>query len=335
MPRHLVHIGYHKSATTWFQKVYYPKVENGVYVERKLVKRAFLEDSALHWRAESAQELLGVDDGRRLILCEEELSGYLHNGGLFGCLSKDMVHRLNAVFPEADIVAFIRRQPDMIAACYAQYIRGGGTFSVDRYLWPQRYLSHGAESRYSKIPRFSFDHFEYLPLLRYYVERFGRNRVHVFPYEALQRDPDGCLEDLEARFDLQIDRHSLHSARHNVSYRLWLMPVARLLNLFTRRTVLDKHYLIHVPYWYTVRRWLLEKLNRIPLGGAPTPARVLGPGNMEYIRERYADTNRRLADEFGLPLESYDYPLRPAGTTARPVNSASRRTGRTDTTFGT
>lgn len=309
MPRHLVHIGYHKSATTWFQQVYYPGVENARYVDREQVRRAFLEDSALHWRAPAARDLLHLDSGRRLILCEESLSGYLHNGGLFGCLSKDMAQRLRAAFADADIVAFIRRQPDMIAACYMQYIRGGGTFSVNRYLRPQRYLSHGAESRYYKIPRFSFDHFEYRPLLHYYIDLFGRDRVHVFPYEALREDSDAFLEEFERRFDLCVDRENLPGGRRNVSYRHWLIPVARLLNLFTRRTVLDKHYLVHVPYWYSARRWILETLNRLPVGGAPAPGRLLGQENMAYIHERYRDSNRQLAAEFDLALDRYRYPL--------------------------
>lgn len=309
MPRHFVHIGYHKSATTWFQKNYYPNVENARYVHRDLVQAAFLDDSALHWKADAARRKLELDTGERAIVCEEGLSGYLHNGGLFGCLSKDMVHRLHAAIPDADIVAFIRRQPDIIAGCYAQYIRGGGTFSVNRYLWPRRYLSHGAESRYSKIPRFSFDHFEYLPLMRYYVEHFGRDHVHVFPYEALNADPERFLGEFEARFDLRAGHRASGQNRRNTSYQLWLIPVARVLNLFTRRTVLDKHYLIHIPYWYTTRRWMLENLNRIPLGSTPSPERLLGRANMEYIHRRYRDSNRLLADEFGLPLEQYEYPM--------------------------
>lgn len=309
MSRHLVHIGYHKSATTWFQTAYYPAVGNARHVDRSTVRRAFLEDSALQWQADKARRLLGTDTGDRLILCEEGLSGYLHNGGLFGCLSKDMVHRLHAVMPDADIIAFVRRQPDMIAACYAQYIRGGGTYSINRYLWPGRYLTHGAESRYDKIPRFSFDHFEYLPLLRHYVAVFGRDRVHAFPYEALHGDPERFLAEFEARFGLRIDRGMLTAGLRNASYRPWLMPVARLLNLFTRRTVLDKHYLFHVPYWYSARRWILETLNRLPVGGPSSPARLLGPENMNYILGRYAESNARLAEEFDLALGRFQYPL--------------------------
>lgn len=309
MPRHLVHIGYHKSATTWFQQVYYPGVRNARYIDRKQVKQAFLEAGALHWRADHARRLLELDHAGRAILCEEELSGYLHNGGLFGCLSKDMAQRLRAVFSDVDIVVFIRRQPDMIAACYAQYVRGGGTFSVNRYLWPQRYLSDGAESRYYKIPRFSFEHFEYLPLLSHYAALFGRERVHVFPYEALRETPDELLDEMETRFELCIKRQRLAGGRRNTSYRRWLHPAARFLNLFTRRTVLDKHYLVHIPYWYPVRRWLLESLNRLPLGAPPSPEQLLGDANLNYIDSRYRDSNGELADRFDLDLARYGYPL--------------------------
>lgn len=308
MPRDLIHIGYHKSATTWFQKAYYPEVRNARYIHRDLVKRAFLEDSALHWRAGDAREFLELGASGSVILCEEELSGYLHNGGLFGCLSKDMAYRLHAVFPDANIVAFIRRQPDMLAACYAQYIRGGGTFSSRRYLWPQRYLI-GAESRYYKVPRFSFDHFEYLSLMRHYVELFGRERVHVFPYEALAEDSEAFLRDFAQRLDLVRDVASPGGRRRNVSYRPWLIPAARLLNLLTRRTVQDKHYLVQVPYWYSVRRWILETVNRIPLGEPSCPSTLLGSEIVSRINDRYRETNRQLAREFDIPLESYDYPV--------------------------
>lgn len=308
MPKDLIHIGYHKSATTWFQEVYYPKVNNARYIPRHLVERAFFESSALHWRDDDARDLLGLKSDSPVILCEEGLSGYLHNGGLFGCLSKDMACRLHAVFPDANIVAFIRRQPDMLAACYAQYIRGGGTFSVRRYLWPQQYLV-GAESRYYKIPRFSFDHFEYLPLMRHYVELFGRERVHVFPYEALADDSEVFLQEFSRRFGLERATDVQGGRRRNVSYQPWLVPVARFLNLFTRRTVQDKHYLVHIPYWYSARRWVLETVNRLPISAASSPVDLLGAGTVARINDRYRETNRQLAREFDMPLQNYGYPL--------------------------
>ncbi|MEA3064356.1 MAG: hypothetical protein QOJ27_795 [Sphingomonadales bacterium] len=123
--RPVVHIGYHKTATKWFQKQFYPRVENAELVPRETVREAFLEPTALHFDPDRARAMLnGAGPGP--ILCEEGLSGYLHNGGLAGCLSKDVAYRIRGVFPEARIVIFIKSQPAVVAGSYEQYVRGGG-----------------------------------------------------------------------------------------------------------------------------------------------------------------------------------------------------------------
>jgi len=309
--RHIVHIGYHKTASTWFQKNYYPRVTNAQLIPRATVVQGFLGQSALLWNEHRARSLLELDDNKRKILCEEELSGYLHNGGLFGCLSKDMVERVKKTLPDADIVIFIRNQADIISACYAQYIRGGGTASVNRYLWPQRYLSKGAESRYYKIPRFTFDHFDYWPLISRYIDYFGADRVHVFAYEALRNDPDRFLADFAQDLGLELaPSYPTRVKKRNVSYSLPIMYLARFLNLFTRRTVQDKYYLVHIPLWYSVRRFMLESINKLPFTGTrPSPKQLLGKTNLAYIQERYSDSNARLARELGLPLAQLGYPV--------------------------
>ena len=47
MTRPIVHIGYHKTASTWFQRAYYPNARNYRFVDRRTTKRALLGESAL------------------------------------------------------------------------------------------------------------------------------------------------------------------------------------------------------------------------------------------------------------------------------------------------
>ncbi len=70
MIRPLVHIGYHKTATTWFQRRFYPRVAGRRYIPQPIVRRALLTPHALHFDLEAARRLLGdrLDD---VILCEE------------------------------------------------------------------------------------------------------------------------------------------------------------------------------------------------------------------------------------------------------------------------
>ena len=96
----------------------------------------------------------------------------------------------------------------------------------------------------------------------------------------------------------------------NQSYSAALIPLARFLNLFTARTVLDKRTLINIPYWYTVRRFILEQLNATGLfGKAPKAERLLGRDISRYVADYYAESNRRLLSLRDLPLEENGYPL--------------------------
>jgi hypothetical protein len=306
--RPIVHIGYHKTATTWFQKSFYPRVEGARYVPRAMVREALIDPSALHFDAATAASILGADTGERLLLCEEGLSGYIHNGGLGGCLSKDMAYRINDVLPDADIVIFIRAQPAMIAACYGQYVKGGGTFSVRRYLFPARFLK-GASADAAKAPRFSFDHFDYDRLVAHYVDVFGPDRVHVFLFEQFRAQNRTFLDAFARRLNLDIDIDRVSNRPIYASYNWPALVLSRLLGLFTARTVMDKYYIIHIPFWYAVMRGLGEIVSALGIFRPPSARALLGRRIHDWVERRFAESNARLSARTGLPLGRYGYPL--------------------------
>jgi hypothetical protein len=300
--RPVVHIGYHKTATKWFQKHFYPSVENADFVPRETVRSAFLEPTAFHFDPERARAMLH-DAGSGPILCEEGLSGYLHNGGLAGCLSKDVAYRIKAVFPEARIVIFIKSQPAVVAGSYEQYVRGGGTFTPRRYLFPKAYL-RGALGEVAKAPGFTFDHFEYGPLIAHYRGLFGADSVHVFPYEAFRDEPKDFLKSYCEVLGLEVDLDKVSMQRVNRSYGLAVLALVRLLNHLTYRTVQDKHWLVHIPYWYAFVRAVGEALNRLPwIGRAPAPRELLGGEINAWVQQRFCRSNRELMAQTGLPLD--------------------------------
>jgi hypothetical protein len=311
VPRPIVHIGYHKTATTWFQKHFYPAVRNARFIARERVRAAFLEIGAFHFDPAAARAELGVAEGESVTLCEEGLSGYLHNGGLGGHLSKAVAERIKAVFPDARIVIFIRSQPSIIAASYEQYVRGGGTYSLRRYAFAGNYLK-GARSEFHRAPRFTFDHFEYGPLIGHYRNLFGAENVQVHPFEAFRQDSRAFIESYARGLDLEVDVAALSTRSTNRAYGLRVMDVVRALNLLTSRTVIDKHYLAHIPYWYGLVRGIGEGLNALPWLGRSAPAEaVLGREVHEWVRQRYWRSNRQLMETTGLPLDGYGYPLEP------------------------
>jgi hypothetical protein len=289
--RPIVHIGYHKTATTWFQRSVYPAATSHIWVPRARVRQALLDPPGMSFDPATARAILGVDGAARPpILCEENLSGYLHNGGLHGFLPPAAARRIREVLPDAHIVIFVRSQAQMAAACYLQYVRGGGTHSIRRYFFPSAWL-RGAYAQSFKVPRFAFDHLEYDRLIAVYDDLFGRGNVHVYPYESLA-DSRALLRRMEADLDLRLDPERLRFDRANPSWSGRLLPLARFLNHFTARTVEDKRYRIHIPGLYLVRAASLAGLSRIFRDSSPRL--LLSPALERWIERRFAASNARL-----------------------------------------
>jgi len=237
----------------------------------------------------------------------EALSGYPHNAGLNGSLSKDLAERLKRTLRDAEIVVLIRRQPDVVAASYAQYVRAGGTHSVSRYLWPREHLS-ARQYRPDKLPCFNVDHFDYLPLLRLYRRTFGEERVFVYVYEHYRADAEGFLRRFESNHGLERTGVPRIADTVNPSYPAWLLQVARRLNRLTARDVVDKRYWLHIPCWYRASRGLMEATARLMPARGTSPGRVLGARNLARLQSYYAEANRELMEELELPLDRYHYP---------------------------
>jgi len=303
---HLIHAGYHRTASTWLQRGFFASLADVHRPSRAAITQALIAPHALHFDPGEARHRL-APTRQRVVLSMEALSGYPHNAGLNGCLAKDVASRLQRTFPDAHVMFVIRSQPEVISASYAQYVRRGGTASPNAYLWPQE-----AQTRYraDKAPRFSVEHFDYLPLLRLYRELFGAERVFVYLYEALRADPEAFLERLAVDHGLarRPGTHAIGSGRRKASWPPALLRLARLLNHFTAREMVGKRYWLHVPGAYLLTRGICEGLHHLLPQSGSDPERVLGVDNTAWLRAHYAASNRRLARELDLPLGGHGYP---------------------------
>lgn len=306
MPRPIFHIGYHKTATTWFQKSVWPAATSHAYVPRSRARAALLDEPGLHFDPERARGLLDMaPDARPIVVCEENLSGYIHNGGLHGLLAPEAARRIKALFPDARILIFLRNQPDVIRATYAQYVSGGGTHGLKRYLFPHDHVQGALRYPY-KAPGFSFAHFEYDRLTGFYDALFGRENVHVMLFEMLRQGD--ALVRIEAELGVTFDRGRIDPAARNRSLGRAGLFLLRGVNLFTRQSVVDKRVLIDIPGWHLVRHGAKALFARIPGLGSGAPL-ALGAQIEAHVRSHYAESNRRLAALRDLPLAENGYPL--------------------------
>jgi hypothetical protein len=311
----IVHIGYHKTGSTWFQKRLYPHALSHAAVPRRVVQEALLMDTAFAFDPAAALRRLRAGAGdpppnRPLLLCEEELSGNPHSAGMRGAQSKDIAERLARTLPGADIVIFVRNQVDMTAALYSHYVREGGTHGPRRYLCPERFRRDVARHPF-KYPLFSFAHLDYGGLADCYAGLFGAARVHLFPFEAFRADPRGFVAGYLERLGVTLDRgpDALDWRPDNIGFGRNALWLARLLNRFTYRSVLDKHYLVR-GLSNKVRSNLPRRLAASRFAGPrQTPRALLGDALVGEIEARFAAPNTALAERWGLPLAELGYPM--------------------------
>jgi len=302
----IVHIGYHKTGTSWFQKSFYPAVRGADYLDRRRVREAVLHTTAFGFDPGRARALLACD--RRPILCEEGLSGYFGNGGLLEALSKDMAHRIHAVYPDARIVIFIRHQLEAIRASYLQYVRGGGTRSLRHFLFPYAHERDYA-NRWHKKPLFVLERFAYGGLIDHYRAVCGPDNVHVFLYEEFAADPPGFAAAFARRLNLDVSLDALDYRRRNRTFGAVSLQLARLLGPFFRWDTPDRLVLLPLlPKW--LHKEGLALFDRTPLAGPRlTAERLLGETLSAELAARFASGNAELARKLDLPLGVHGYPL--------------------------
>jgi hypothetical protein len=303
----LLHIGYPKTASTWFQRYFYPNIENICYMDRYIIQQKLLTPGPFEFYRDNVKKFFQSYDNKRIAICEELLIGRLRAGGLKGFMTKEIGHRLYDIFPDADIVIFIRNQIDIIASSYMQYVKAGGNYSVDRFLFHKGFK----HKDYHDLVLLNFAYFEYDKVVEFYSNLFNKDNVHVYLYEDFLHNNKMFLKDYINKFKLKIDIDDIDYNIANRGYRKGLMPMKRVLNAFTRHGPLFKYYIIHIPNFHLISKRLINYANRYRIFGEKSrPLDILGKANVSFIREYYKQSNRELINKFGLSnINKYNYPL--------------------------
>ena len=301
MPVPVVHIGYHKTATSWLQKRFFGRLGGRVALfgldklRGELIAPPPLEFDPLRCRRYLA-ELQAAHAGRVSVFSAERLSGNPHSGGYDAA---EIANRIRSSFDEARILIVVREQVAMLVSSYKQYVRVGGICTFEEYLFPPRD---------GRIPLFRLDNFRYHHLVEHYVRLFGARHVLVLPYELLRTDPAAFARRVldYAGLDGVEPPDPASDVRVNVSLTDLQTRLRRRVNLLGLGKSL-----------YPVRPrapWLAARLFRlIDALGATRIGRRPSGGFRERAAsaagDRYASSNRRLQRYVSYDLAAFGYRL--------------------------
>ena len=307
-----IHIGHHKTGSTFLQKKVFKNHPNIKLINRYEAQKVFLKKGSFFFERKIARKWfseqvssLQKEQNRIIVISDEELSGNIHTGGNGGYLAKEVADRLFSVIPDAHILIFIRNQFEIIESAYRQYIKKGGTFSVNRYLFD-------TTGHYHRFPQFSFDHFEYNHVIKYYTSLFGADNVHIFIYEKMRENISLFFNDFFSELGIPpLDyMEKIVQKRVNEKFSFASVALARITNRFYGADPINRRVILNIPFFYKTCKRFYKRLDNISLiKSFDREKRMLSKKAVDHIALRYRDSNRELSDMLGVDLGVYGYPV--------------------------
>lgn len=304
----LLHIGYHKTGSTWLQDRFF-QPENGMTTamegNRARIVDDFVTPDNFAYDAAATRDIYRgfVADARakncRFVLSHERLSGYPPAGGYDRKLIAD---RLADTFPGARILIIIREQLSLVRSIYSQSITDGGDLSIDDFLaWP--------EPRLGRSPCFRPEVYEFHRLIEYYQNLFGKERVLVLPFEMMAREI-GEFGNRIADFMQLPSPKSVSNEASNIRRPATMRIAQRLGNRWFSNNEASRGAILHI------KRFPRRFATFTPLFRALSP-KWLDPwldGKIErkihaMLSDSYRLSNAKTAELTGLDLARWGYSL--------------------------
>lgn len=196
MTRPLIHLGLHRTGSTWFQRHVLDgrdgRPTNTLADRAETTARIVLPremdfdaDGTRRWIRDRIAR--SADRDSPVIISNERFSG---NPAAGWSDAERTVHRLAELIPEARVLLVVREQHALVRSIWLQQIRIGGISGIEDFLRP---LDRGDHRLPAFDPRFlRFERF-----VDVLDRAFGGRNVLVLPFEGLRDDPGRHLGRIE------------------------------------------------------------------------------------------------------------------------------------------
>jgi hypothetical protein len=287
----VVHIGLHKTGSTWLQKDVFTQSSYRKFISTQdnLGRQIFnhiIDASTSEWNPDMVRAYFTAFSS--VVLSHESFSGRIWDGSPERFRT---AQRLHDVLRNPRILIVLRSQPAMLTSLYAQYIHEGGWSNIHRFL-------DGTAEGLELDP----SHLQYSYLVSRYFEIFGPSNVTVFPYELIRYDRAEFFRRLDSITGESFDA-SLSTTR-NPTPSAWSINGLAIWNRLFRTSRFNARPIFPLRGSSRMRR----VAQRIHVGGGPLSDRV-GDATSLYANQ-YRIDNRVLQEmipEF--PLANWGYPL--------------------------
>ncbi|MGM0704242.1 MAG: hypothetical protein ACQEUG_17820 [Pseudomonadota bacterium] len=288
-----IHLGLHKTGSTFFQKRYFPIFN--AYKSLRYDLPSFLEYvlhcNDLYFNDQEALFILRKELkvanhlSKKLIISDEQFSGAPWDNAND---RKKIFDRLNLIFPDASYILVLREQEEMVKSLYLEYIKKGGSAKWYQFIG-------------CKKNELSFSRGAYLDYYNYYnyvVQCTSEERILLLPYEWFCSEPRSFLEKIAQFIDEKqnVVPDNILSLHENKSIKGINAKLLRIVNgLFAS----DRQPFLLLPKKVHLlsRKWL-RKLPQVD-------SVVIPEKDLKNFCLKYKARNKKLP--INSVLEKYDY----------------------------
>lgn len=292
----IFHTGFHKTGTTFLQNAFWPNVVGYNYTRKgsSQIKNILLSPySGCFNPSKVRQQILKVCSSP-FICSSEEFSANPRLGGFNGLARIESYRRIAKVFPEAKVVVMIREQKEMIKSLYVQYVKLGGTATINQFLDPHSRLR-------ALNPGFSFEYYSYDKFIDEVLDFWPKEQIYLYNYDDLKANETGFLNKLSKDLDFTYELGLTDKEKSNVSMRHWTLKMLRILNRLSADLVIEKHYNFHLPGVFAASRKLMKFVDSYMPGNPKIQSHeILGADLCQYIDRFYESSNAQLLDKYGI-----------------------------------
>jgi hypothetical protein len=252
----IIHIGYHRTGTSFLQKSIFPQCTNHSFhghpemIQHKLIDVAWRADRSIDY-----DQLIKTYSEKDYFISFESFIGPIISGST---LLDVIPWRLKKIFAarEVKILITIRKQDEFLKSYYAQLVASGGTAKIIDW------LDHDNLDK----PRFDMNTMNYLTTYQTYAEAFGAENILVLPHELLKADEGKFLSLLNDFSDENFKPVESTTVALNRSLSGYQLNWMRFINkIFETQISLD--FLISKKYFNTTKyRIKLQHSNFLRFG---------------------------------------------------------------------
>ena len=162
-----IHVGLHKTATTFLQNEIFPKLKGVKYYN--LIK------------AKNRQEILfaSMEENGKILISDEDISGTPLIFGSKAIEREKMAYALHKLFPDAKIIVGIRDKDSWFNSVKNHILR----------TYPYR-------GKKEVMENFDYEYLEFDKYINLLKKLFGENNVYVYVYEDLKANPNKFIEGI-------------------------------------------------------------------------------------------------------------------------------------------